>query len=235
MDRDLRAPMGGVKRGNARHTSPIDRDIRRRSFRISHWFGADRRNDHDGAGGMVSWLRINQPAAIVFITGLSLTLIAFEATRDLYRSVVEQEFDRQASHYILALKKATDRHVELMGAAANIFEYSSAGTGRLDLYEFARDRLAYYPGYEALAWAPVVPQSETEAYVRRAEAEGLRGFGFTEITGTGVVVEALTAARRRGSRSTVPASAESLCAGRGTRIFVRLKRSLRPRPVIFRP
>lgn len=145
-------------------------------------------------GAKPSWFRPGLPAVIVFFTGLCLSLVAFQITWDLYRSVAEQEFDRQASHYILALRKAVDRHVELTGTAAELFDDSTKVTGRWDLFAFARDRLPYYPGFQAIAWVPIVPQSERDDYVRRAEADGLSGFDFTEITGTGRVV---SAARRR--------------------------------------
>lgn len=137
---------------------------------------------------------VNLPALVVLLVGLGLTAAAFLLTRDLYSSVAEQEFDRQASHYILALHKATDRHVELVDKAADLFATADRVTGRLEFYEFAKDRLAYYPGFQALAWVPVVPDTQREVYVRRAEAEGLRGFAFSEITGTSVLVPA---ARRK--------------------------------------
>jgi signal transduction histidine kinase len=137
---------------------------------------------------------VNLPAVVVLLVGLGLTLAAFYVTRDLYRSVAEQEFDRQASHYVLALRKATDRHLELVGTAAELFSDPGSVAGRWDLFSFSKDRLAYYPGIQALGWVPVVPESEREAYVRRAEADGLRGFAFSEITGTSVTVPA---ARRR--------------------------------------
>jgi signal transduction histidine kinase len=155
-----------------------------------------------------SRLRGDLPAVIVLLVGLGLTAAAFHVTRDLYRSVVEQEFDRQASHYVLALHKATDRHLELVNMAAGLSSDSSPVDSqtnavdsrsnpvdsRWDFYKFAKDRLAYYPGFQALGWVPVVPESEREAYIRRAEADGLRGFTFSEITGTSVVVPA---AKRR--------------------------------------
>jgi signal transduction histidine kinase len=132
---------------------------------------------------------------------LGLTAAAFHVTRDLYRSAVEQEFDRQASHYVLALHKATDRHLELLNMAAGLSSdsnpvdsRSNPVDSRWDFYKFAKDRLAYYPGFQALAWVPIVPESEREAYIRRAEADGLRGFKFSEITGTSAVVPA---AKRR--------------------------------------
>ena len=144
-----------------------------------------------------SLLRGNSPAVIVLLVGLGLTTAAFFVTRDLYRSVAEQEFDRQASHYILALHKATDRHLELMNMAVSPRETGGRRPvdSRWDFYSFAKDWLAYYPGFQALGWVPAVPESEREAYIRRAEADGLRGFAFSEITGTSVVVPA--AKRRR--------------------------------------
>lgn len=167
--------MSGRKSSNVTQVNPAVGDIPRRTIWI---------------GGPVSWLRGNLPAAVVCFTGLCLTLIASQATRDLYRSAAEQEFERQASHYVLALKKATARHLELVGAAAELLGNSSPATGRLDLFEFARSQLPYYPGFEALAWVPAVSGTERKAYIRRAEADGLRGFGFTEFTGTGAVVNA---------------------------------------------
>lgn len=144
-----------------------------------------------------SRLRSDLPAVIVLLVGLGLTTAAFFVTRDLYRSVAEQEFDRQASHYVLALHKATDRHIELMNMAANPPETGGPRPvdSRWDFYKFGKDWLAYYPGFQALGWVPIVPESEREAYIRRAEADGLRGFAFSEITGTSVVVPA--AKRRR--------------------------------------
>jgi len=139
-------------------------------------------------------LHVNMPAVVVLLVGLGLTAAAFYVTRDLYRSVAEQEFDRQASHYVLALRKATDRHLELVQSAADLFGGTERVTGRWDLFTFAKDRLAYYPGLQAMGWVPVVPEEERETYVRRAEADGLRGFTFSEITGTSATV---SAARRR--------------------------------------
>jgi signal transduction histidine kinase len=139
-------------------------------------------------------LHVNMPAVVVLLVGLGLTAAAFYVTRDLYRSVAEQEFDRQASHYVLALRKATDRHLELVQSAAELFGGTERVTGRWDLFTFAKDRLAYYPGLQAMGWVPVVPEEERETYIRRAEADGLRGFTFSEITGTSATV---SAARRR--------------------------------------
>jgi signal transduction histidine kinase len=139
-------------------------------------------------------LHVNMPAVVVLLVGLGLTAAAFYVTRDLYRSVAEQEFDRQASHYVLALRKATDRHLELVQSAADLFGGTERVTGRWDLFTFAKDRLAYYPGLKAMGWVPVVPEEERETYIRRAEADGLRGFTFSEITGTSATV---SAAKRR--------------------------------------
>lgn len=155
---------------------------------IGRWFASLSAASQSGR------FRPGLPAAIVFVVGLGLTLVAFQMTRDLYRSVAEQEFDRQASHYVLALRKAVDRHVELTEKAAGLFTDPALATNRWDMFAFARDRLPYYPGFRTIAWVPIVPLEEEDAYIRRAEADGLSGFGFTEITGTGKVVPA---ARRR--------------------------------------
>ncbi|MCK5622578.1 MAG: CHASE domain-containing protein, partial [Alphaproteobacteria bacterium] len=163
---------------------------------IGRLFATVERGRSGRSANGASRLRGNLPAAIVLLVGLGLTAAAFHVTRDLYRSVVEQEFDRQASHYVLALHKATDRHLELVNMAAGLSSESSPVDSesnpvdsrsnpvdsRWDFYKFAKDRLAYYPGFQALGWVPIVPESEREAYIRRAEADGLRGFAFTEIT-----------------------------------------------------
>ena len=171
-----------------------EKTIRRQLvLQAGRWIGIGQRLRSRGGRGIVSWLRANLPAAIVFITGICLTLIAFQVTRGLYRGAAEQEFDRQASHYVLALNKVADRHAELMGDAVAQFLKTEPSTGLWDLYSFytfANDRLAYYPGFQALAWVPVVSESERETYVRRAEADGRRGFNFIEITGTGIVINA---------------------------------------------
>jgi signal transduction histidine kinase len=161
---------------------------------INRLSGMGKRGPSGRSANETSHTHVNLPAVVVFLVGLGLTVAAFYVTRDLYRSVAEQEFDRQASHYVLALRKATDRHLELMDSAADLFGGTERIAGRWDLFTFAKDRLAYYPGLRALGWVPIVPESEREAYVRRAEADGLRGFSFSEITGTSVTVPA---ARRR--------------------------------------
>lgn len=153
-----------------------------------------RRGRSGPSANEISRLRGNLPAVIVFLVGLGLTAAAYHVTRDLYRSVVEQEFDRQASHYVLALHKAADRHLELLGETVKKFSNTEEIFDRWDHFEFAKDRLARYPGFQALGWVPIVPDSEREAYVRRTVADGLRGFAFTELTGTSVLV---AAARRQ--------------------------------------
>jgi len=182
--------MGGKWLDRKRLNRLAGADFLRRFYRVKRRWLVDSLLKPRDLSGIGLWVRANLPAVIVFGIGFCLTVIAFQATRNLYRSVAEQDFDRQASHYALALNKATQRHVELMGAAADLLEKSSAATARWDLFSFSSEWLSYYPGYQALAWVPVVPESEREAYVRRAEADGLRGFEFTELTGTGIVVSA---------------------------------------------
>lgn len=198
----VRAHVGKAMRGIIGWGCVVENTIRRGlvlqadrlALQVDRWIDIGRRFKRRGGGDIVSWFRANPPAVIVFVTGIILTLTAFQLTRDLYRNAAEQEFDRQASHYVLALNKVADRHVELMGDAVTQFLKTTPKNGLWDLYSFytfANDRLAYYPGFQALAWVPVVPESERESYVRRAEADGRRGFNFTEITGTGIVIPAM--------------------------------------------
>ena len=161
---------------------------------IGRLFTMVARGRSDRSAKEIHRLRGNLPAVIVLLVGLGLTAAAFLVTRDLYRSVAEQEFDRQTGHYVLALKKATDRHLELVGETVGKFNDTEEIFGRWELFKFAKNSLAYTPGVQALGWVPIVPDSEREAYVRRTIADGLRGFAFTEITGTSVLVPA---ARRR--------------------------------------
>ncbi len=184
--------MGEAKNIGAITASPTaERDERLQSSTYCHEPSAAMRGWRSGwPGRWISWLGANLPATVALLTGLALTLAAFQVTRDLYRSLAEQEFDRQASHYVLALHKAADRHIELMNKATDLFDESTGITGRWDFFAFARNRLAYYPGFQALGWVPIVANSDREIHVRRAEADGLRGFSFSEITGAGKIIPA---------------------------------------------
>lgn len=183
-----------ITKGDSAQPGPASRIGRWNLSWVVRLFGKVKREPSGQTDHRTSRLEGNLPVVIVLLVGLGLTAAVFFVTRDLYRGAAEQEFDRQASHYVLALRKATDRHLELVGMAAEMLNDPGNVGGRYDFFRFAKDRLAYYPGIQALAWVPVVPESDREAYVRRAEADGLRGFAFSEITGTSRVVPA---ARRR--------------------------------------
>ena len=144
----------------------------KRNFLVSWLSGLPR--PHDGL------IRNYRAATLVAIAGIAISVAAFVVVQDLYRGAARQEFDRQAGHYLLALRKAVDRHASVMEKTGELFSRPNEQVDRWEFLEFSQSYLAAHPGFRAVGWVPAVSGAARPAYENRAREDGLHGFQFTE-------------------------------------------------------
>lgn len=125
-------------------------------------------------------LRANRAAVLVVVAGTAISIAGVIVVENLYRGAARHEFDRQAGHYLLALEKAIDRHVDLIVSAGKLFSDPSQATDRWEFGDFASRHLDIHAGYRAISWVPVVTAAGRPAYEQRAREDGLHGFQFNE-------------------------------------------------------
>ncbi len=130
------------------------------------------------------------PIIVTLLVGVTVSIGGFAATRHYYKLAAQQEFDRQAAHYILVSRRAIDRNVETVLSSAALFAKPGGGADRWEFFEFAEKNLPQHPGIQAIAWVPRVLASERTDYVRRARDDGLYGFDITEQGADGSPVRA---------------------------------------------
>lgn len=120
------------------------------------------------------------PIVIVLVVGAALAAAGYYGAYSYYRSLEQQAFERQASHYAIVLEKAFARQTEAVSGAAAPFIAPRAPT-RWDWEDAAKAYLPQYPELDALIWAPLVPADQRTRYEQSAaKGDGLTGFQFLE-------------------------------------------------------
>lgn len=119
------------------------------------------------------------PAWIAMCAGLFLTLaatkIAFVEDRESLRS----EVARVAGDRMDVIRGQILRSMEALHSIRAFFE-ARQGVTRLEFSAFVTETLNRQPELQALAWDPMVPHSEREAWESKARSEGFTDFHFTE-------------------------------------------------------
>ena len=128
-------------------------------------------------------------ASIVLVLGTALSVIGFLTAQQYFRSGEQQEFDRQAAHYIQTVVNSAQRYEEYILDLARRFE-GPAPMDRWQFDDYSTDRLERYKGLLSLAWIPFVPADRRGEFEAKAHDDGLFGFQIRERGGTGNLVDA---------------------------------------------
>jgi signal transduction histidine kinase/CHASE1-domain containing sensor protein len=125
------------------------------------------------------YLRDHFAATAVFILGMALSAAAFVGTHHYFRSGEEQEFERQAAHYVQTVVNATRRYEQYVLDVAQRFE-QPAPLDRWQFDEFAQDLRLRHKSLLSLAWIPLVPSDRRNEFEAKAQDDGLIGFRISE-------------------------------------------------------
>ena len=121
-------------------------------------------------------------------TSFAMTLRKY-LTNGRITSIEQQEFDRQAAHYIQTVVNSTQRYEEYILDLARRFE-GPAPMDRWQFDDYSTDRLERYKGLLSLAWIPFVSADRRGEFEAKAHDDGLFGFQIRERGGTGNLVDA---------------------------------------------
>ncbi|MCK4869407.1 MAG: CHASE domain-containing protein, partial [Alphaproteobacteria bacterium] len=113
-------------------------------------------------------------ASIVLVLGTALSVIGFLTAQQYFRSGEQQEFDRQAAHYIQTVVNSAQRYEEYILDLARRFE-GPAPMDRWQFDDYSTDRLERYKGLLSLAWIPFVSADRRGEFEAKAHDDGLFG------------------------------------------------------------
>jgi signal transduction histidine kinase len=128
-------------------------------------------------------------ASIVLVLGIALSVIGFVTAQQYFRSGEQQEFERQAAHYIQTVVNSVQRYEEYILDLAHEFE----GPTPMDRWQFddyAEPRVKRHQGLLALAWIPFVSADRRGEFEAKAHDDGLSGFRIREQGETGDLIDA---------------------------------------------
>jgi signal transduction histidine kinase len=137
----------------------------------------------------VNIVREQLGASIVLVLGIALSVIGFVTAQQYFKSGEQQEFERQAAHYIQTVVNSVQRYEEYILDLAHEFE----GATPMDRWQFdaySEDRLSRYKGFQSLAWIPFVPAEQRAKFEAKARDDGLFEFQIREQGASGDFVDA---------------------------------------------
>ena len=132
----------------------------------------------------LKFLRYHFAAAAVFTLGTALSIAAFVGTKHYFRSGEQQEFERQAAHYVQTVVNATRQHEQYVLDLASHFELP-APMDRWQFDEFAENLRLKHKSVLSLAWIPLVTSGRRKEFEAKAQEDGLIGFGIREAAKNG--------------------------------------------------
>jgi len=132
-------------------------------------------------------LRSHGPSLVVFLVGCALSAAAFLVLKARTQDRQRAAFNAESGMVVANLRASFELPLEVLAAATALFAASDTVT-RAEFARFVRPALERYPGIRALEYVPVVQGSERERYEREAQADGLTGFGFRQLTASGAMV-----------------------------------------------
>lgn len=139
--------------------------------------------------GPTGYMRDRLAAITVFVFGAALSAAAFLATQHYFRSGEEQEFERQAAHYVQTVVNATRRYEQYALDMAQRFEQPGS-LDRWQFDEFAQDLRLQHKSLLSLAWIPLVPSDRRHEFETKAQNDGLIGFQIRESDQNGKALNA---------------------------------------------
>ncbi|HKO92616.1 MAG TPA: CHASE domain-containing protein [Polyangiaceae bacterium] len=127
----------------------------------------------------VPWQRGRATLVLPLLGSFAVVTLLFLQSSAWERSRRQTEFERRATHLTHTLQAALTEYEEAVFFLAGLFDASNEVT-RHEFAEFSYRTLAHHPGLRLLGWSPLVPDQERLVFEKRALADGLQGFHFTE-------------------------------------------------------
>ena len=137
----------------------------------------------------INIVREHFAASIVLVLGTALSATGFLTAQQYFLSGEQQEFERQAAHYVQTVVNSVQRYETYILDVAHQFE-GPAPMDRWQFDDYAEERLERYEGLQSLAWIPLVVADSRVDFEKRAHDDGLIGFQIREQGGTGELVDA---------------------------------------------
>jgi signal transduction histidine kinase len=129
------------------------------------------------------------PVCAALAAGLVLSAFVFLVVRGYYRSLDQQQFQRNATYYSTAFKSDIERHVASL-AAIHAFVSATHGVNRWEFSAFAHQILPQNSGFKAVLWVPRVDQKARKDFEGQFQRDGLYGLHIRELDGNGALVNA---------------------------------------------
>jgi len=129
--------------------------------------------------------------AAIATGGVTASIVMFCVVRHLERSRSEALFQQVAEQRLSVVRSNIAGALDTVGFLASHFQASSRAILRRRAFtDFVAPSLAKHHYIQALEWIPRVAKESRPGYERRARSDGLTGFCFKEVLGTGPPVEA---------------------------------------------
>ena len=129
------------------------------------------------------------PVCAALAAGLVLSAFVFVVVRGYYRSLDQQQFQRNATYYSTEFKSDIERHVASL-AAIHAFVSATHGVNRWEFSAFAHQILPQNSGFKAVLWVPRVDQQARKAFETQFQRDGLYGLRIRELDRNGSLVNA---------------------------------------------
>jgi signal transduction histidine kinase len=129
------------------------------------------------------------PVCAALAAGLMLSALVFLIVRGYYRSLDQQQFQRNATYYSTEFKSDIERHVASL-AAIHAFVSATHGVNRWEFSAFAHQILPQNSGFKAVLWVPRVDQQARKAFETQFQRDGLYGLHIRELDSNGALVNA---------------------------------------------
>lgn len=113
--------------------------------------------------------------------GIGLSVIATFFVHRWEVSQQQNRFQQQIENLAIALQRSLNRYTDVLTFLDDHYDVRQGQVQRQDFETFVARSLAEYPGIQALEWAPLVAQSDRDAYEQTLQAEGYANFQITEL------------------------------------------------------
>ena len=126
---------------------------------------------------------------LVVLTGIALSLLAFQLVQTWATHRIRVDFERDARDIILPLEKNIDANLGVLGAISSLYA-ASVFVERHEFQTFVRHGMLQRPGIQALAWIPRVPAPQRAGFEDAARKEAYPRFQIVERPAQGDLVPA---------------------------------------------
>jgi len=139
---------------------------------------------------LLSWAKSTFHLAVVAACGITASAVMFCVVKHLERSRAEAHFQQVAEQRLSVVRTNVAGALDTVSLLASYFEATGAAVDRQAFSTFVAPALAKHHYIQALEWIPRVERAARPEYERRARADGLHHFCFTEAQGAGAPVVA---------------------------------------------